>query len=92
MIEHGADPSVKTLSGKSCLHIAAQFARFDLIHLLRPHIADINAIDAKKFTAIDYAVEINDKEKRAEICRLLRRIGCKPNYHFAMIGLLTNDF
>ncbi|HEY2251647.1 MAG TPA: ankyrin repeat domain-containing protein [Planctomycetaceae bacterium] len=72
LLKHGADPNVQLKTTETVLHYAA--ARRDamqIIKLLVRHGAMINALDKKRQTPLDVAVEC----KRLENVKLLRRLG-----------------
>jgi uncharacterized protein len=75
LLERGADIDAKSVKGKTALIIAAARGNRGVVRALLGRGARVNDKDVDGMTALDYAEDISDDKRKAEIVRLLKQAG-----------------
>ena len=70
-------PKAKSVEGETALIIAAARGDRGIVRALLERGARVNEKDIKGKTALDYAEDISDEKRKAEIARLLKQAGAK---------------
>lgn len=68
LLERGANPNITDKNGTSALHYATNFKLYDIATLLIQYNANVELIDMRKKTALDYAI-IADDDKMIQILK-----------------------
>lgn len=77
LLERHADVNAKSVEGYTALILAAVQGNKRIVRALLERKARVNEKDIKGKTALDYAEDMLDEKKKAEIVRLLKQAGAK---------------
>ncbi|XP_014772755.1 ankyrin repeat, SAM and basic leucine zipper domain-containing protein 1 [Octopus bimaculoides] len=85
LLDHGADPNIKTIDGLTPLHIAASWGQLDIVKLLLEKGANVANRDDDGNTPMDLAKDY----KHSDCMKILRRCLSKAEHHLSSKGNYT---